>query len=68
MRRYRLTGALKMENQKMENHKMQDLKIQDQMSEAENAGPKNAGTPRNAASLVSFIQRADTRGNNIAYV
>ena len=30
------------------------------------AGPENAGTPRNAASLVSLIQRADTKGNNIA--
>jgi len=40
----------------------------DEMSGMENSGPENAGTLRNAASLVSMIQRADAKGNNIARV
>jgi len=39
--------------------------MQDRMSGMENVRSEDAGTPRNAASLVSLIQPADTKGNNI---
>lgn len=38
--------------------------MQDEMSGMDNAGAENAGSSKNAANLLSQIQREDTKGDN----